>query len=336
MGISVEGQKCPVCGAYIFDNDDLVFCPECGAPHHRDCYEVLGHCAYADKHGTADAYNPEAEKQKAEKERAEKEKANQGSLFGDEPPFEEQTTPCRFCGEPLFKDERVCHKCGRPQMAGGPGAAPFGAGAAFAFDPLGGVPENEVIGEVTAKEIKNYVAINTQRYVPRFKGMVKEKRNSWNWAAFLLPEAWFFYRKMYFPGIFVTILRLIASLFLFPFSEFLGTLPIEETASPMLIARYLTNNMESILNQPVFYMAIGGLLLNIILRIVCGLVGDKIYFKAVTEGIKSVKSSEEELETPIETALARKGSVNSFLGLITLFGFDILVSLVQILYISVT
>ena len=31
MSISVEGEKCPVCGAYLFDKDDVVFCPECGA-----------------------------------------------------------------------------------------------------------------------------------------------------------------------------------------------------------------------------------------------------------------------------------------------------------------
>ena len=31
MSISIEGEKCPVCGAYLFDEDDVVFCPECGA-----------------------------------------------------------------------------------------------------------------------------------------------------------------------------------------------------------------------------------------------------------------------------------------------------------------
>ena len=36
MGISVEGQKCPICDAYLFDNDDLVFCPECGTPSQKN------------------------------------------------------------------------------------------------------------------------------------------------------------------------------------------------------------------------------------------------------------------------------------------------------------
>ena len=47
MSISIEGEKCPVCGAYLFDEDDVVFCPECGAPHHRECYNAVGHCALA-------------------------------------------------------------------------------------------------------------------------------------------------------------------------------------------------------------------------------------------------------------------------------------------------
>ena len=56
MGVTVEGQKCPVCDAYLFDNDDVVFCPECGAPHHRECYHSIGHCAFESTHGTEQQY----------------------------------------------------------------------------------------------------------------------------------------------------------------------------------------------------------------------------------------------------------------------------------------
>lgn len=44
--------KCPVCNNQFVEEDDVVVCPECGTPHHRECYIQNGKCANADKHGT--------------------------------------------------------------------------------------------------------------------------------------------------------------------------------------------------------------------------------------------------------------------------------------------
>ena len=44
--------KCPVCNNQFTEDDDVVVCPECGTPHHRECYIHNGKCANADKHGT--------------------------------------------------------------------------------------------------------------------------------------------------------------------------------------------------------------------------------------------------------------------------------------------
>ncbi|MBQ1436780.1 MAG: hypothetical protein IIZ07_02460 [Ruminococcus sp.] len=45
-----KNYKCPVCDQRFKSGDDVVVCPECGAPHHRECYESCGHCFYKDKH----------------------------------------------------------------------------------------------------------------------------------------------------------------------------------------------------------------------------------------------------------------------------------------------
>ena len=45
-------EKCPVCTFAFREEDDVVVCPECGTPHHRDCYKDQGHCSHADKHGS--------------------------------------------------------------------------------------------------------------------------------------------------------------------------------------------------------------------------------------------------------------------------------------------
>ena len=313
MGISVEGQKCPICDAYLFDNDDLVFCPECGAPHHRDCYAVLGHCAYEDKHGTDEGYKPAQREEKIQKEADEEAK--------------DIKDICRFCGEKLQQNENFCHKCGRPKTVGQP---PFGA--AVIIDPMGGVSPDDTIDGVPVGEIKSYVANNTQRYLPRFKAMSENKKKSWNWAAFLVPHVWFFYRKMYLTGILFTVLLIAASLFLLPLSAIISTFPQEATASTTLLARYLAENISSIEALPI-YLAVCGSILELVIRIVAGFTGDKIYKKSVFSGIKKVKDAKEESDIPLELALTKSGGVNTFLGFISLFSFNLILEWIGAIYI---
>ena len=45
---------CPVCNNKFTDDDDVVVCPECGTPHHRDCYFSNGGCFNADKHNSTE------------------------------------------------------------------------------------------------------------------------------------------------------------------------------------------------------------------------------------------------------------------------------------------
>ena len=57
------GCPCSVCGKALTDTDDIVVCPDCGAPYHRACYEKQGGCVYADKHGTGFEWTPPASAQ---------------------------------------------------------------------------------------------------------------------------------------------------------------------------------------------------------------------------------------------------------------------------------
>lgn len=312
MGISVEGQKCPVCNAYLFDNDDLVFCPKCGAPHHRDCYWTLGHCAFEDKHGTDEGYKPVQKEQTPQPQEEAKPQSN--------------VKTCRFCGEQLDLNEKICHKCGKMQTVGQP---PFGA--TIIMDPMGGInPEDEIEG-VSAKEVKLFVGANSQRYLPRFKAMSEQNKRSWNWAAFLVPHVWFFYRKMYLPGILFSLLLLVASMFLLPFDAIINTFPEEVTASNTLLARYLVENLSSINPLSLFLAFLGGGL-EVGIRLIAGFTGDKIYKKTVISGIKKVKESDEN-PLPLELALAKKGGTNIFLGLIGNFAFYLILEWVSAFYI---
>ena len=308
MGISVEGQKCPICKAYLFDNDDLVFCPECGAPHHRDCYAALGHCAYKDKHGTSEGYkkleNKTSENNAEKNEEPKNDYRSSGRL-------------CRFCGREIPEGQNICPSCGRPQI--GTAYTPFGT--PIMLDPMGGVHPDETIDGVPAKEIANYVAVNTQRYIPRFKSMEDKRKKSWNWAAFFWPNAWFFYRKMYFAGALFFILLVTTSLFSIPLSSLIGTLPDEARNSYVTIIRYLTENMGNI-NQTPIYLATAGGVASLVIRFFAGFTADRIYRKSVIQGVEKVKTEGTDLDTPLELELRKKGGVSMIFGMVGLFALE--------------
>jgi hypothetical protein len=44
------GQECPACCEKFAEGDDVVVCPDCGAPHHRLCYAENGECIHAAQH----------------------------------------------------------------------------------------------------------------------------------------------------------------------------------------------------------------------------------------------------------------------------------------------
>ena len=57
MNPEQKNISCALCHAYLFEEDDVVYCPVCGAPHHRECYNSIGHCALEQLHGTEQQYD---------------------------------------------------------------------------------------------------------------------------------------------------------------------------------------------------------------------------------------------------------------------------------------
>lgn len=57
----LKNVKCGLCDKVFGDNDDVVFCPDCGAPAHRSCWQQEGECIYADRHGNGFSWHSPAE-----------------------------------------------------------------------------------------------------------------------------------------------------------------------------------------------------------------------------------------------------------------------------------
>lgn len=53
---NLKNKSCPVCKNEFTENDDVVYCPECGTPHHRECWNLIGHCVNKGLHSANYSY----------------------------------------------------------------------------------------------------------------------------------------------------------------------------------------------------------------------------------------------------------------------------------------
>lgn len=89
------GNPCAGCGKVFTDDDDIVVCPECGTPQHRECYDKENRCVCEALHfeeytwhGTVNNENASAKAEKSE------------------------TVSCPNCGYENPKGTDVCKQCG--------------------------------------------------------------------------------------------------------------------------------------------------------------------------------------------------------------------------------
>ena len=93
------GCPCEGCGRPLALTDDIVVCPDCGAPYHRECYEKLGRCIHTPAHGAGYEWT-----------------------F---PYKDDALRTCPSCGERTLRTEERCRCCGAvlPPEEPVPGAA---------------------------------------------------------------------------------------------------------------------------------------------------------------------------------------------------------------------
>lgn len=287
MSIDLKGQQCPVCKAYLFEDDDVVFCPECGAPHHRECYQKIGHCALSELHGTEQEYS-----------RTKKEETGQPEQEENKQP--EQMVTCYFCYEEYPMGYKNCPHCGHLNAAGMGGAG---------FDPLGGVPADfELSGGVTAKEAAKFVMSSSNRYMPKFAKFKAGGKISWNWAAFLLPEGWALHRKMYKSGILGILLIVAAGILMIPFSEEYNTIISAFSGQGQLTADAYSGMLSQLftISSSAKILSAVALGLELATRFFFALFGDYLYYKHTVSTLHEIK--ENEAEDKNEQIMKRGGS----------------------------
>lgn len=278
MALNIEGQKCPICNSYLFPEDDVVFCPTCGAPHHRDCFNSVGHCGLEHTHGTDEQYDrfKQAEEHKDHENENNTKKAE----------------ICPNCKNKLSDDMLVCPYCGRPRHV-----------RVFSLDLLGGVAPDTDLGDgVTASEARDFVQINTQRYIPKFQEL-RRKRFSWNWAALLFPHGWFLSRKMYKIGSFFIALSVAAQVCYIPLLNALNTAVFSTSEE---YVNYFLQNIDKFGAAPILLTFLGSAI-TVIASITAAVLGDSLYKKHAIRKIKELRNSDEK-----DIKLRKFGGVNIF------------------------
>ncbi len=254
MSFDNKKKSCVFCHAYLFEEDDVVYCPVCGAPHHRECYNKINRCALEEFHGTENQYDKlKAAEPKEEKNSEETKEADSS---------EEQ-----------YK-------------------SPFGGFAPIDF--LGGVKGDTLIDEgVTATDAAKFVFSNTIRYIPKFTKLNPNNKVSWNFMAFFFPGSWMLSRKMYKIGILSCALEFLAVLLSIPFQTAMDAIYANNTAITSETATKLYEEMlkiDPLIMLAAFVASMGWMAFKILM----GLFGDWIYKKHVVKSVREINSDSED------------------------------------------
>ena len=294
VSIIERNENCAYCKAKLFSDDDVVYCPVCGAPHHRECYNSLEHCALEELHGTEREYSKLKELENTQIEP--KETVNN---------IETDTTRCAKCGAEYPLSNQRCPKCGVPN---------FMHMNTAVFDFYGGVPKKSIIeDDITAEEVRKFVLTYTHRYIPKFIQLKGNKKTSWNWMAFLFPSCWLFSRKMYKGGIITGTLTLVARLLSIPIQQKLLNLGVFDNAISYTQVFKNTADVIPEIGTEFIILSVISSIITILVSIITAVSGDYLYKKHTVSSIKKIRNESQDIDADYR----KKGGVNVFLFLLS-------------------
>lgn len=319
------GNICDGCNEPLLDDEDIVVCPECGAPQHRHCYDKYNQCVNAHLHSEDFLWRGSV---------SEKTSSESSTLVNEEK--EGQDVICPNCKQSNPAGTEICRHCGmkftmfginvvetlneqqnktdpKHQNANIPEyEAPFtvGEGDAFAGTPSeepesqenvssekanyfddesnifkGPYPDEDYTASVKTNTLGSFIRNNAQVYISKFKAGDVKGRNSFNWAAFFFSPYWFFYRKLYKPGIVMLTIQMCASLIVSPYLE--KFLSIYEKLATMDMTTVTDEAFELIFAEMQTAMTPVWILMGVtfVLRLISGFIANGLYKNYIVKNI---------------------------------------------------
>ena len=193
------GCPCEGCGRPLALTDDIVVCPDCGAPYHRECYEKLGRCIHTPAHGAGYEWT-----------------------F---PYKDDALRTCPSCGERTLRTEERCRCCGavlppesqcpEPPTQSQPGT---GADGRFDYNDLyrqyqqtveeptrrnvqAAFGKEELIDGIPYSDWNDYIGKAAPVYLNDYSRMqLQHTKISMCFSALVFGPFYFFYRKAWKPA----------------------------------------------------------------------------------------------------------------------------------------
>ncbi|MBR1862645.1 MAG: zinc-ribbon domain-containing protein [Ruminococcus sp.] len=295
------GSKCLSCGRTFGENEDIVVCPECGTPYHRDCYLKEGKCINIDLHARREAWRPE------------------GTPAAPAVTVEKQpdTVRCIRCGAENPAGERTCRQCGTP-LVNMEASRPFN-GFEEKREDFGGIHDgpyngtdrpgfgtmmfnqDSVIDGVKLGDYARYVGTNPIGFLPNFIRFGKfGKKLSFNFFAFLFTSAYLMYRKMLGWGLLTAV---ISALLGVPDMIYM----LEKGTSGGLVID-LGIDLESASFVKVYNLMF---YLSVILKIVVCVTANYLYYKQAHADIMKIRAGREnEDDDAVKLSIMTRGGTS--------------------------
>lgn len=286
--------NCEVCKAECKTGEDVVVCPKCGTPYHRNCYESVGRCVHEEEHSQGFLYKvPDI---KPDLKNNDEELGNETEINND------GTKKCPYCFNENPSNSFFCDICGYSFYA-------EDETDKEEFSPLNNIPiplplkpvlkmdKNESINDIKIFELTNFIKINIVYYLSVFQNIVVKNKSRFNFSAFLFSGAWFLYRKLYKVGVTLTLTMLLLSVF----STFISFTYVKDILNSIGIS-YLDEIfldkydlfVSKFYELPDFQKFIIFLptiiqIINFVIMLVSGFVANRVYYKNCCSKIKKIK-----------------------------------------------
>ena len=306
-------EKCPVCESAFQPEDDIVVCPYCGTPHHRECYKQNGKCKNSDLHESGYRWEPSFK--------------------------EEEHTQPKEDFKPNTNNEQNKNQSDNPFTNF---ESPFPPPSPN--NPIHLFPK-ELEDGVSTLDVASFVQFDALKYIQKFF-YIKGGKRTINWAALFFAPYWFFYRKMHKLGvIFMAILLGLSFISFLPPVQRLNEANLEymeqfenlsnSSASDEEIQATLTELSQEVLNAyKQNYLGVGLMafqsIATIAVNIFIALNANKWYYKHVVTEIQKINEKNlDEKERSLLIYKTGKASYGiAFLSVLVekifIFGFELI------------
>ena len=284
-----ENIKCDGCGRTFDKNDDIVTCPVCGTPQHRECWELGKGCINKDKH--ADGFEWKMPEDKNPKPAAAPSGEKPNRVFGQPTAVFDENTGREIPDFNYIVESRV--------QSLAPGITPE--------------QRTEQLCGHNLSDVIAFIGNNASSYVNKFRKKEHAGKNTFNFGAFFFCPIWFFFRRLYKEGIIYLAIFLSLTMLMAAPSESYLTLLDSVMASgteSLTDAQY-----AELMNASAPIMLYG--IFNIILRLIAGFTGDRLYHKYCKNSLTEIETLKKTADnTELLSAYLKKSSTSFLITLI--------------------